>query len=332
MKRVFHADYVGDLEPFDFERAELSAVGAELVVARCATGAELAERAAGAQVVWLEWTPHMDAEVLAALPRCELVMRWGAGYDQIDVAAATRLGIAVANAPGYCTENVAEHAMALLLSMARGIVAGHEDMRAGRWRNPAIAHQRLAGHTLGIVGLGRIGRRVAELGQAFGCRVIAHDPLPGLTVPAGVTLAGLPELMAAADYVTVHAPLSPQTRHLIDAGVLAAARPGLLLVNTSRGPLVDEAALLAAIESGAVAGAALDVFEQEPLPADSPLRNCPQIVLTPHEASTSAEADQDLRAEMCRVTVQWLTGQWPESVVNPDVRARLRRDASREQR
>ena len=325
MKRVFHADYVGDLEPFDYERAVLAKADAELVVAHCEDAGELIAKAAGAQVVWLEWTPPIDRKALAALTDAELVMRWGAGYDQVDVAAATELGVAVANAPAYSTENVAEHTMALLLCLARGIVADNRAMSAGLWREPPIAHQRLSGHTLGVIGLGRIGRRVAELGMAFGCRILANDVRTDLDVPAGVELSDLTGLVAQADYLTVHVPLGEQTRHLVDAGLLAGAKPGLLLVNTSRGPIVDADALLAAIDAGTVAGAALDVFEAEPLPADSPLRSRPEIVLTPHEAASSAEATDDLRAEMCQATIQWLTEGWADSVVNPEVRASLRK-------
>jgi D-3-phosphoglycerate dehydrogenase len=315
----------------DYERATLAAAGAELVAARCATPADLVAAAAGAQVVWLEWTPHIDRDTLAALPECELVMRWGAGYDQIDVAAATELGVAVANAPAYCTENVAEHTLALLLALVRGVAADDRAMRAGLWREPPpgqrrpVGHQRLSGHTLGIIGLGRIGRRVAELGLAFGCRVIGHDVRDDAAVPPGVERASLAEVVAAADFLTVHTPLAGPTRHLVDAGLLAGAKPGLLFVNTSRGPIVDTEALLSAVSAGIVAGAALDVFETEPLPADSPLRSRPEIVLTPHEASSSAEAEDDLRAEMCQATIQWFTAGWADSVVNPQVRDKLRR-------
>jgi D-3-phosphoglycerate dehydrogenase len=327
MKRVFHADYVGDLDPLDYERDQLAAVGAELVAARCADRDELIGKAAGAEVIWLEWVPHVDEYVLRALPECRLVMRWGAGYDQIDVRAATELGVAVANAPNYCTENVAEHAIALLLAMARGIAAGNDAMHHGGWRDPAVVHRRLAGRKLGVVGLGRIGRRAAELGAAFGCQIIAHDVRPDLVPPDGVRMAGLAELMAEADFVTLHTVLDDQSRHLIDTRLLAAAKPGLLLVNTSRGGVVDHEALLHAIDSGVVAGAALDVFETEPLPAGSPLRTCPAVVLTPHEAASSTEATEDLRAEMCQATIQWLATGWADSVVNPDVRARLRLQA-----
>jgi D-3-phosphoglycerate dehydrogenase / 2-oxoglutarate reductase len=324
MRRVFHADYLGDLGPMDFERGQLELIGAELVAARCAGQDELIQKAAGAEVIWLEWVPSVDERVLRALPDCRLVMRWGAGYDQIDVRAATELGVAVANAPTYCTENVAEHAMALLLTMTRGVAVRAAAMRAGGWRDPAYPHQRLAGRTLGIIGLGRIGRRVAELGAAFGCRVIAHDVRTDLVPPDGVALTGLAELLAEADFVSLHTVLNEGSRHLINASSLAGAKPGMLLVNTSRGGVVDQDALLAAIESGIVAGAGLDVFETEPLPPESALRSCPAVVLTPHEASTSAEADDDLRAEMCQATAQWFATGWTDSVVNPEVRSRLR--------
>jgi len=327
MKRVFHADYVGDLEPLDFERAQLSEIGAELVAARCQDRDELIKKADGAEVIWLEWVPPVDKYVLEALPQCRLVMRWGAGYDQIDTKAATELGVAVANAPTYCTENVAEHAIALLLAMTRGVAAGNAAMHSGGWRDAAVTHQRVAGRTLGIVGLGRIGRRVAELGIAFGCQVIATDVRADLIPPAGVRMAGLRELMAEADFVSLHTVLDEHSHHLVNASLLAAAKPGQLLVNTSRGGVVDSAALLAAVESGRLSGAALDVFETEPLPPDSPLRSCPSIVLTPHEASSSPEAEQDLRAEMCRATVQWFETGWTDSVVNPEVRSRLRAGA-----
>ena len=324
MNRVFQAEYKGDLSPYDFERKALAEIGVELVIARCADGLELIDRAADAEVLWIEWTPPVDHVVLEKLPGCRLVMRWGTGYDQIDVEAATQLGVAVANAPHYGTENVAEHTMALLLALARGVCRDNERMSGGGWRDPTTSYQRLSGHTLGVLGLGRIGRRVASLGVAFGCRVVAHDPLSGIEVPVGVTLAGPDEVVATSEYLCIHVPLDRSTRHMVNADMLARARPDLLLVNTSRGPVVDEAALLAALDAGQIAGAALDVFEVEPLPVDSPLRAHPKVILTPHEASESLEATPDLREEMCRATIEWFATGWTESVVNPEVRANLR--------
>ena len=163
--------------------------------------------------------------------------------------------------------------------------------------------QRLSGHTLGIIGLGRIGRRVAELGLAFGCRVIGHDVREDLDLPDQVERADAAEVVAAADYLTVHTPLGEQTRHLVNGDLLAGAKPGLLLVNTSRGPSRTRRRCWQRSTRGSWPAAALDVFETEPLPADSPLRSRPEIVLTPHEAASSAEAKDDLRAEMCQATL-----------------------------
>jgi phosphoglycerate dehydrogenase-like enzyme len=316
-------EYVGDMEPYDYERAALAEAGAELRVVRCADEAELVAAAADADVVWLEWTPHLTGDGMRRLPRLGLVMRWGVGYDQIDVPAATELGIAVANAPTYCTEDVAEHAMALMLSLSRQVAWRHEQMRAGQWRIPAALPRRLQGSTVGIVGLGRIGRRVAELAGAFGARILGYDLMP-VTVP-GVEVVDLDRLLAESDFVSLHVPMAAQSQHLINADTLGMIKSGAFLVNTSRGGVVDTAALVQALESGRVSAAALDVFETEPLPADDPLRSVPNVVLTPHGAAGSDRSLTDLRREMCDATVQWLTTGWAGSVVNPEIRGRQRR-------
>jgi D-3-phosphoglycerate dehydrogenase len=308
--------------PYDYERETLAAVGAELRVVRCADEAELVAAAADADVVWLEWTPHLTGRGLRQLPRLGLVMRWGVGYDQIDVAAATELGVAVANAPTYCTEDVAEHAMALMLSLARQVAWRHEQMRSGQWRVSAPLPRRLQGSTVGVVGLGRIGRRVAELAAAFGARILGHDVMP-ITVP-GVEVVDLDRLLAESDFVSLHVPMAAQSQHLINAETLARIKVGSFLINTSRGGVVDTAALIGAVESGRLAGAALDVFETEPLPADDPLRSVQNVVLTPHGAAGSDHSLTDLRREMCDATVQWLTTGWAGSVVNPQIRGRQR--------
>jgi D-3-phosphoglycerate dehydrogenase len=319
---VLQVEYVGDLDPYDYEIDRLSGVGASLTVARCADGDELARRAAGADVIWLEWTPHLTRAVLERLPRCGLVMRWGVGYDQIDVAAATELGIAVANAPSYCTEDVAEHAIGLLLSVSRQIVMRHEQMRAGLWRAGPVPIRRIQGSTVGVVGLGRIGRRVAELAGALGARVLGADPVAA--APPGVQAVDLATLLAESDFVTLHVPMSGENRHLIDADTLGQLKPGAVLVNTSRGGVVDQAALLEALASGQLGGAALDVFETEPLPADSPLRAAPNLVITCHEAANSERSLGDLRREICSATLEWLTTGWAASIVNPEIRGRER--------
>ena len=322
MSNVLQIEYVGDLAPYDVESAELAKAGAQLTVVRGKTAADILDAAAAADVIWLEWTPHLTGDVLAQLPRCGLVLRWGVGYEQIDVAAATELGIAVGNAPTYCTIDVAEHALALLLSVSRQVVVRHEQLRQGLWRSGPTAPRRLVGSTVGVVGLGRIGRRVAGLCAALGANVIGHDPAAG-PVP-GVEPAGLDELLGRADYVTLHVPLTGQTRHLIRAETLAVMKQDAVLINTSRGATVHQDDLVEALRSGRIAAAALDVFEDEPLPGDHPVRDLPNVVLTPHEAALSPASLFDLRNEICRATTDFLRTGWADSIVNPQVRDRLR--------
>ena len=322
MSNVLQIEYVGDLAPYDVESAELAKAGAQLTVVRGKTAADILDAAAQADVIWLEWTPHLTGDVLAQLPRCGLVLRWGVGYEQIDVAAATELGIAVGNAPTYCTIDVAEHAVALLLSVSRQVVVRHEQLRRGLWRSGPTAPRRLAASTVGVVGLGRIGQRVAGLCAALGAQVIGHDPAVG-PVP-GVEPAGLDELLGRADYVSLHVPLTEHTRHLIRAETLALMKPDAVLINTSRGATVHQDDLVEALRSGRIAAAALDVFEEEPLPGDHPIRGLPNVVLTPHEASLSPASLSDLRREICRATTDFLRTGWADSIVNPQVRDRLR--------
>ena len=322
MSNVLQIEYVGDLAPYDYESAELAKAGAQLAVARGKTAADILDAATQADVIWLEWTPHLTGDVLAQLPRLGLVLRWGVGYEQIDVAAATELGIAVGNAPTYCTIDVAEHALALLLSVSRQVVVRHEQLRQGLWRSGPTAPRRLAASTVGVVGLGRIGRRMASLCAATGARVIGYDPFVG-QVP-GIEDVSLDELLGRADYVTLHVPLTAQTRHLIRAETLALMKRDAVLVNTSRGATVHQDDLVDALREGRIAAAALDVFEDEPLPAGHPVRGLPNVVLTPHEAALSPAGMADLRREICRATTDFLRTGWADSLVNPQVRDRLR--------
>lgn len=325
---VVQVEYRADMAPYTVETELLGKAGAELVVTRGDTLAEVLPALEAADVAWLEWTPHLTADALAAMPRCGLAMRWGVGYEQIDVAAATELGIAVANAPTYCTIDVAEHALALILASTRAVVDRHEQLRRGEWRDSPPRQRRLAGSTVGLVGLGRIGRRLASLLVAMGVQVIGYDEF--VTDVPGVTPVPFDELFARSDVVSVHVPLTAQTAGLIGSRALGLARPGLVLVNTSRGPVVDEAALVAALADGRLAGAALDVFATEPLPPGSGLRSLPNVILTPHEGAFSPESMHDLRLELCSTTVAWLAGEWPGNIVNPEVRDHPRQRARRE--
>ena len=322
MVSVLQVEYLGNLAPYDYEEQMLRAAGATFTVTRCAGGDDLVARAHEADVIWLEWMPHLTRSVLERLPRCGLVMRWGAGYDQIDVAAATELGIAVANAPTYCTQDVAEHTIGLLLSLSRQIVANHDQMRKGTWPSGSPSIRRLRGATVGVVGLGRIGREVAELAAAFGAHVIGWDVIDGSI--QGVERVDLSELWSRSDFVSLHVPMVESTRHLINAATISQLKPGAFLVNASRGGLVDQNALVEALRSGHLAGAALDVFDPEPLAPDDPLRQIPSVTLTPHQAATSELSGAELRQEITQATVSWIKHGWVASIVNPEIIGRQR--------
>jgi D-3-phosphoglycerate dehydrogenase len=280
--------------------------------------AGLARALPRADVLLVRSATRVTAELIAAGGRLKLIGRAGMGVDNIDLAAATRRGIVVLNTPGANTVSAAEHTFALLLALARRVPWAADSMRAGAWNRGAFGGTELAGKLLGIVGLGRIGAHVAAIARGFGMRLVAHDPL----VPAsrgadlGVALVSLDELLADADVVTLHLPIGPETQHLLDARRLALMKPTALLVNTARGGLVDEAALCGALERSALGGAALDVFDREPLPADSPLRTAPRLVLTPHLAASTAEAQERVSVELCAAVRDALLGDAVRGAVN----------------
>ena len=226
-----------------------------------------------------------------ASPRLRVISRWGVGIDNIDLAAARELGIEVRNTPAVFADEVADVAIGYMIMLARRLHAIDASVRAGDWSKPQGVS--LAGRTLGIVGLGSIGRAVARRGLAMGMAVVGIDPSPqaeAAAVELGVHLVGLDEVFAAADVLSLNLPMTPENRHLANAARLGAMPRGSFLVNTARGPLVDEAALVAALRTGQLAGAALDVFESEPLPAESPLRDLPNVILGSHNASNTVEA------------------------------------------
>ncbi len=300
-----------DLPSAGVEEALLEAAGIGVERAACRTSAEVAEAGAEADALIVQWAP-VDAAALAAMPRLRFISRLGIGYDMIDVGAAAERGIAVANTPDYCVEEVVAHTIALVLACTRGIVAGDRQVRAGEWAVAALAPpvRRPSQVGLGVLGLGRIGSLVAAAARALGFRVLAHDPAhPARSVP-------MDEVLAAADVLTLHLPLTPATHGLIDAAALERLPRGAILVNTSRGPLVDEAALAEALRSGRLAGAALDVFEREPLPAGSPLRDLPGVILSPHAAWYSPEALTDLPRLATQQVIEFLAGAEVPNVVN----------------
>jgi D-3-phosphoglycerate dehydrogenase len=253
----------------------------------------LAADLANADALVVRSATRVDAPLLDAAPRLKVVARAGTGLDNVDLDAASARGIVVMNAPGANSVSVAEHALGLMLAASRSIPRADASMKEGRWAKQGLMGAELRGKTLGVVGLGRIGQAVAARARAFGMTVVAHDPYIAAHVAQdlGVELLPLDALCARTDYVSLHLPSTPATRHLFDAARIARCKPGVRIVNTSRGDLIDEAALADAIERGHVAGAGLDVFEVEP-PADMRLTKLPQVVATPHIAASTHEAQE----------------------------------------
>lgn len=274
----------------DVERAILETAGLTVELATCRTPDEViaAASATGAVGLIVQYAP-ITGDVLRALPAFRVVGRYGVGLDTIDQATAAALGIRVVNVPDYCTDEVADHALGLILALTRGIVPLDRGVQRGTWDFRLAGRvRRPSSQRLGVIGLGRIGTALARRARALGFEVVATDPRgPG---DDEVQVVDLDTLLETSDVVSIHAPLDASTHHLIDARALALMRPTAILVNTSRGGLIDQDALVQALHGGRLAGAGLDVLEQEPIPADHPLLGLPNVVLTPHAAFYSEES------------------------------------------
>jgi D-3-phosphoglycerate dehydrogenase len=255
----------------------------------------------------------LPGDLLRQLKSCKAIGRFGLGVDNIDLPAAKALGIAVNYVPDYCLREVSDHAMALLLALARKVTLSNALVQSGRWEVPPIVPlRRVEGQVLGLVGFGNIPQRLTPKAQAFGLKVLAHDPYvaPDALAAAGVDEAvSFDDLLARSDFISVHAPLLPATRGLINAAAFAKMKKGAFLINTARGPLVDEAALIAALDSGHLGGAALDVVTTEPPGKDSPLIGRDNVILTPHTAFYSVEALEELQTKCASDVARVLAGE-----------------------
>jgi D-3-phosphoglycerate dehydrogenase len=302
----------------DIERGLVEAAGFTLAVAQCRTAAEVLAAAAEADGLLVNMAP-ITAAVVAGLPRCRVIVRYGVGVDNVDLAAARARGIAVCNIPGFCTDEVADHAAALALALARRLPALDRALRAGAWTAPRSEPMPpLQGATFAVAGLGRIGRAVLDRVRPFGCRLAAYDPLvpDAAFAAAGAARLDADALFREADVLSLHLPLTPETRHFANAARLAAMKPRAVLVNTSRGGLVDTAALAAALRAGRPAAAGIDVFETEPLPPDHPLRGCDNALLTPHIAWYSGASLPRLQRLAAEEVVRGIRGEKLQSCVN----------------
>jgi D-3-phosphoglycerate dehydrogenase len=251
-----------------------------------------------------------------AASQLKIIARWGVGYDSVDVAAATRNGIVVTYTPGVLNDAVADYTFALLLALARRVHEAHVTMQRGEWKN--AWGDDIAGKTLGIVGLGRIGKAVARRAAGFNMRILAHTAHPD-AAEKSVEFVSLEKLLAESDFVSLHAALTPATRGMIGEAQLRQMKRTAYLINTGRGALLDEAALVRALTGKWIAGAALDVFTAEPLPADSPLRSAPNLLLSPHQSSYARGTGERVSLSAAQAIVDLMNGKKPQNVLNPDV-------------
>lgn len=305
----------------DIEREAVQAAGADLVVGSCRTEAEVLELARDADAVMTTYAP-VTAGVVAGLKRCRVIARYGVGVDNVAVEEATRRGIYVCNVPDYSIDEVSEHALALLLALARRVTLLNQDVKGGHWDyRPFRPFHRVNGRTLGLVGLGRIARALGAKASALGLRLLAFDPYltPDSPAAQGVRLVSLDELLAEADFISVHCPLTPETRGLLGREAFQKTKPDAVIVNTARGGIIDEDALAEALAHGRIGGAGLDVLGQEPIRPDHPLLRFPNVILTPHTAFYSEESTLELQRRAVDEAVRAITGRPPRCPVNRPV-------------
>jgi phosphoglycerate dehydrogenase-like enzyme len=320
MARVLFSDY--DFPDIDLERALFAAARVELVTAQCRTEDEVIAAAHDCDAILLQYAPITE-RVVTSLAGVGIVSRIGAGFDTIDIDACAKHGVWVGNSPDYGVGEVATHALAMALAMMRNVVAYNRDVCSGTWHYESSGKLRRATNlTLGIVGLGRIGKRMAHVSRNLFKRVIACDPyiIDG-DFPAYVERGTLDEVLAQSDVVSLHVPLTRETRGMIDTAAFRSMKPGAYLVNTARGAVVDVDAAYAALERGTLAGLALDVLPVEPVPSDSKLVGHPRVILSPHAAFYSVESERELRRKAAQNIVTWLRTGRPDYVVVAGTRA-----------
>jgi D-3-phosphoglycerate dehydrogenase len=299
----------------------LAGLQARLQLASAATPEAILAVARQADALLVTYA-KITGDIIRQLERCQIIARFGIGVDNIDLEAATQAGIVVTYVPDYCVDEVSDHALALLLALARKVTFANQQVQTGRWEMPAVVPlRRLRGRTLGLAGFGKIPQLLTPKAQAFGLKVITFDPYVSAEVIAslGVERVTFDQLLQNSDYISIHAPLTPETHHLFNAQAFQQMKPEALLINTARGPLVDVEALAVALDEGRLAGAALDVLPVEPPPADFPLRGRDNVILTPHTAFYSEEALLDLQTKAAQDVALVLSGGRPKYPLNPQV-------------
>ncbi|WP_274364991.1 C-terminal binding protein [Paenibacillus thermotolerans] len=304
--------------------ADLGEGAFEFVKVQCRTEEEVIAAAANADALMSQYAP-IGSRVIKRLERCKVISRYGVGYDVVDVESATAKGICVANVPDYCMDEVSDHTLALLLAWNRKIPQYNRHIRDGHWNYKAETPiTRIRGQKLGLIGFGRIPRAVASKARAFGFEVLVYDPFVSSDIvrQSGCEMAELEQLMRESDFVSVHTPLNNHTRGFMNAGLLRCMKKTAFLINTSRGPIVNEDDLVRALQEGWLAGAALDVIEQEPIRPGHPFLTMDNVILTPHVAWYSEQSQAELRTKCATNVLQVLQGYYPTYLVNPEVKQR----------
>jgi D-3-phosphoglycerate dehydrogenase / 2-oxoglutarate reductase len=315
-----------------FEEAVLNHPEIELVPAQCKTEEDVIAACKDADGLINQYAP-LSRKVIEALDKCKVITRYGVGVNTIDLDAATEKGISVANVPDYCLDEVADHALALLLSWVRKVVVANNHVKNGLWDFKVTQPiYRMRGRVLGLVGFGKIPQSLAEKVKPLGMKVVAFDPYFPADVAQGkgVTLVSLDELCEQSDYISVHAPLMAATKGMVGKDQFAKMKEGAIIINTSRGPVIDEPALIEALQNKKIAGAALDVVVEEPIAADNPLLQMENVILTPHVAWYSEEAAEEMRSKAAMGVVDVLIqGEYPKYLVNRQVKEVVKLEESR---
>ena len=303
----------------DPAREVVSTIGGQLELAADKTPEAILKVAAQADALLVTYA-KITADMIQQMPKCRIISRFGIGVDNVDIPAATEKGIVVTKVPDYCIDEVSDHAVALLLAAVRKIPFSNKQVHSGIWKMPEVVPiRRLRGSVLGLVGFGRIPQLVAPKAKPFGLRVVAYDPFVPAEVfqQAGVESVSFDELIRISDYVSVHSPLTPETKGLFNAETFRKMKKTAYLVNTARGPIIDEEALAKALDAGEIAGAALDVMTQEP-PTSSPLFGRDNVIITPHTSFYSDESLVELQTKAAQEVVAVLSGKPPRNPVNPE--------------
>jgi D-3-phosphoglycerate dehydrogenase len=309
------------------EKDEFAKIGSELILAQVQEERELIRACREADGLLNQYAP-LTRRVLENLPNCKVVSRYGVGVDSVDLKAATDLGIIVANVPDYCMDEVADQTVSMLLGLIRKTAFFDQKVKSGQWDfRQGIPIYRTRGKTLGLIGCGKIGLEVAKRISAFGLRVIAFDPY--IEKPHEVIeLKDIDTVLKESDFISIHCPLNDSTRHLIGDEAFKKMEKRPILINTSRGPIIDEKALIQALKEGLISGAGLDVLEKEPPDSQNPLLKMENVILTPHVSFYSVESISELKRRTAKNVADVLTGRWPRSVVNREVKGRIRAQLS----